>query len=240
MEDLLDSEDRTPRVDKRSLALYAVTDRKWLGDRSLADCVEQAIAGGTTFVQLREKHADRDQVVDLAYKLKPICAAAGVPFIIDDSASIAAEVEADGVHVGQHDRSCEEARKIVGPDKIVGVSVQTVEQALKAQDDGADYLGVGALFATATKGDAVAVSIDDLRAICTAVDIPVVGIGGLNADTIPLLDGTGVDGAAVVSAIFGADDCTAAARQLRDAVDAVLATPVEESDEQIEDEFRRI
>lgn len=200
---------------KDDMLLYAVTDRTWLNGRDLADCVRQAIEGGATFVQLREKDAPRDEIVALGKELAAICKQADVPFVIDDEVDIAIEVGADGVHVGQDDMACAQARAQLGPDKIVGVSAQTVEQALKAQADGADYLGVGALIPTATKPDAVDVTREELRAICEAVDIPVVGIGGLNAQTIPTIAGCGADGAAVVSAIFAADDCLQATRDLR-------------------------
>lgn len=205
----------TPGQIKESMLLYAVTDRAWLQGRTLAGCVRQVIAGGATFVQLREKEAPFDEVVALGRELVPICHEAGVPFVIDDDVEAAIACGADGVHVGQSDMACEKARELLGPDAIVGVSVQTVEQALAAQAAGASYLGVGALIPTPTKPDAVDVTFDELRAICGAVDIPVVGIGGLNARTIPQLAGSNVDGAAVVSALFAADDCEAAARELR-------------------------
>ena len=196
-----------------AMLVYAVTDRAWLEGRTLADCVKEAIDGGATFVQLREKDASREEIVKLANELLPICREANVPFVIDDEVEIALEVGADGVHVGQEDMACERARAMLGPDAIVGVSAQTVEQALEAQAAGADYLGVGALIPTPTKPDAVDVTFDQLRDICAAVDIPVVGIGGLNARTVAQLAGSGVDGAAVVSAIFAAEDCKAAARE---------------------------
>ena len=201
---------------RKSMLLYAVTDRAWLRGRSLTACVQQAIEGGATFVQLREKKAPREEVVMLARELQALCRETGVPFVINDEVDIALEVGADGVHVGQDDMACREARRRLGPDAIVGVSAQTVEQALKAQADGADYLGVGALIPTPTKPDAVDVTFGELRAICDAVDIPVVGIGGLNARTIDRLEGSGADGAAVVSAIFAADDCLEATCELRD------------------------
>jgi len=200
---------------REAMLLYAVTDRAWLRGRTLADCVRQAIEGGATFVQLREKEAPFDKVVELGRELAAICHEAGVPFVIDDDAEVAIACGADGVHVGQDDMACAKARELLGPDAIVGVSAQTVEQALQAQTDGADYLGVGALIPTPTKPDAVDVTCEELRAICDAVDIPVVGIGGLNANTIPAIAGYGADGAAVVSAIFAADDCLAATRELR-------------------------
>ena len=212
-----------PREDlRRALALYAVTDRAWLGERTLAACVEEAIAGGATFVQLREKEAPQAEVVLRARALAPLCRAAGVPFVVNDDVAAARLAGADGVHVGQDDAACADARAKLGPDVIVGVSVQTVAQALAAQADGADYLGVGAVFGTPTKPDAADVGADGLAAICAAVDIPVVAIGGLNERTVPALAGTGADGVAVVSAIFAADDIEAAARRLRAAVQAAL------------------
>ena len=207
---------------KEAMLLYAVTDRAWLGGRTLAGCVREAIEGGATFVQLREKEAPHDEVLALARELGAICREAGVPFVIDDEVDIAIESGADGVHVGQDDMACVEARRRLGAHAIVGVSVQTVEQALQAQADGADYLGVGALIPTPTKPDAVDVTFDELRAICDAVDIPVVGIGGLNARTIGQLKDSGADGAAVVSAIFAAPDCLAATRELRSVCEATF------------------
>ena len=200
---------------RESMLLYAVTDRAWLRGRSLVDCVRQVIAGGATFVQLREKNAPHAEIVALGREIARVCGEAHVPFVVDDEVEIAFEVGADGVHVGQEDMACAQARAKLGLDAIVGVSAQTVEQALAAQKAGADYLGVGALIPTQTKPDAVDVTIDELRAICSAVDIPVVGIGGLNVGTIGQLKGSGADGAAVVSALFAADDCETAARELR-------------------------
>ena len=204
------------------MRLYAVTDRAWLGGRSLEQCVSDAIDGGATFIQLREKDAPHDEVLGLARSLKNLCARRGVPFVIDDDASLACEVGADGVHVGQSDMACAHARELLGPEAIVGVSASTVQQALEAQAAGADYLGVGAVIPTDTKPDADFVSFEELKAICAVVSIPVVAIGGLNAGTLDCLRGSGVDGAAVVSAIFAADDCEAAARELRDKLEEVL------------------
>lgn len=204
------------------MLLYAVTDRAWLRGRTLAECVRGALAGGATFVQLREKDAPREEIAALGRELLGICRAAGVPFVIDDEVEIALEIGADGVHVGQDDMACERARELLGPDAIVGVSARTVDQALAAQQAGADYLGVGALVPTLTKPDAVGLTFEDLQAICEAVDIPVVGIGGLNVKTIPQFAGSKADGAAVVSAIFAADDCEAAARELRGVCEAAF------------------
>ena len=200
---------------RRAMALYAVTDRAWLGERTLSACVEEALAGGVTFLQLREKDAPRAEIVLRARTLAPLARAAGVPFVVNDDVEAAALVGVDGVHVGLDDAACVDARAALGPDAIVGVSVQTVEQALAAQAAGADYLGVGAVFGTPTKPDAADVGTDGLRAICAAADIPVVAIGGLNEQTIPALAGTGADGAAVVSAIFAADDIEARTRRVR-------------------------
>lgn len=199
---------------RSSLLLYAVTDRAWLAGRTLPDCVAKAIAGGATFIQLREKDASYTEIMELSHAILPLCQDAGIPFVIDDDIEVALAVEADGVHIGQGDTACAQARGQLGPDKIIGVSVQTLDQARAAQAAGADYLGVGALFSTATKPDADLISLDELRAICEAVDIPVVAIGGLSASTIGSLAGTGVAGVAVVSALFAADDIEESARTL--------------------------
>lgn len=207
---------------RKAMRLYAVTDSAWLEGRTLVSCVEQALRGGATFVQLRDKHASTESLVAQAGELLPVCRAAGVPFVIDDDVEAALRSGADGVHVGQDDAACAEARAALGSEAIVGVSVQTVEQALEAQEAGADYLGVGAMFSTATKTDAELVTTQTLRQICSAVDIPVVAIGGLNTRTIPCLAGSGVDGAAVVSALFAAKDVYVAARELCGVLDEVI------------------
>ena len=202
-------------VRPEQLLLYAVTDRTWLGERLLPDAVRDAVAAGATFVQLREKRASYEQKVALAREIAPICRAAGVPFVIDDDIDVAIASGADGVHVGQDDVACAEARRRLGADAIVGVSAHNVAEARAAQAAGADYLGSGALVATATKGDATPLAPAELAAICAAVDIPVVGIGGLNAQNIPRFAGLGCAGAAVVSAILAAPDVTQATRELR-------------------------
>ena len=199
---------------RNALLLYAVTDSAWLEGRALGECVDEALRGGATFVQLREKGASTDCVVELAQDLLPRCRRAGVPFVINDDVDAALLVGADGVHVGQSDAACSEARRILGPSAIVGVSVQTVDQALSAEAAGATYLGVGAMVATSTKDDAVLVSRETLREICQAVAIPVVAIGGLNEQTMDRVAGTGVDGIAVVSAVFAAQDIERATRDL--------------------------
>lgn len=203
------------------LRLYAVTDSSWLNGRSLAECVGQALAGGATFVQLREKGAATEELVALAKDLLPLCRAARVPLVVNDDVEAAALSGADGVHVGQGDAACAEARRRLGPRAIVGVSVQTVEQALAAQAAGASYLGVGAVFATSTKPDAQAVPLEELRAICRAVSIPVVAIGGIDASALSRLTHTGIAGVAVVSALFAASDIEAAARELARSLAAV-------------------
>ncbi len=204
----------TPEDIRRGMLLYAVTDSAWLHGRTLASCVREALAGGATFVQLREKHMATDELVEEAKTILPICREARVPFLIDDDVEAARLVGADGVHVGQSDTACAEARRILGPDAIVGVSAQTVEQAVAAEQAGADYLGVGALIPTPTKPDAVDVTPEELARICRAVKIPVVGIGGLHLSTVDILDGTGAAGAAVVSAIFAAEDIERDTREL--------------------------
>lgn len=204
----------TPADIRRGMLLYAVTDSAWLHGRTLAACVREALAGGATFVQLREKHMTTDELVKEARTILPICREARVPFLIDDDVEAARLVGADGVHVGQSDTACAEARRILGPDAIVGVSAQTVEQAVAAEQAGADYLGVGALIPTPTKPDAVDVTPEKLAHICRAVGIPVVGIGGLHLSTVDILDGTGAAGAAVVSAIFAAEDIERDTREL--------------------------
>lgn len=210
---------------RSSMLLYGVTDRRWLHGRHLADVARDAIAGGATFIQLREKHADHDQIVAMARELAGLCRDAGVPFVLDDEVAIAAEVGADGVHVGQDDIACAEARRLLGPDAIIGVSAHTVAQARAAQEAGADYIGAGALIATPTKPDAAVVSARELQRMTAAVDIPIVGIGGLNARTVEVLAGSGAAGAAVVSALFAAADPAAAARELRRRIEDVLAQP---------------
>ena len=207
---------------RQALTLYAVTDRTWLEGRSLAQCVEQALEGGATFIQLREKEAPSAALVLWARELKSLCEKAGVPFIINDDVEVARIMGADGVHVGQSDTACAEAREALGPDAIIGVSVQTVEQAQQAQAAGADYLGVGAIFATPTKPEAEALGIDALAAICKAVDIPVVAIGGLTKQTIPQLSGSAAAGVALVSAIFAAEDIRQTTQDLRKVTEVAL------------------
>lgn len=210
------------KCDKKDLLLYGVTDRTWLDGRDLADVVEQSILGGVTMVQLREKDLAHDTFLEEAHRIGQICRRHGVPFLIDDDVELAAAVGADGVHVGQHDMEAGMARAKVGPDMLLGVSAQTVEQALRAQAAGADYLGVGAVFPTGTKTDAEAVSYDTLKAICEAVDIPVVAIGGIGPDNVAKLAGSGICGVAVVSALYAQKDPCAAARTLLERTKAMV------------------
>ena len=196
-----------------ALKLYAVTDNAWLGERTLAECVEAALAGGATFVQLRDKQATGEALQAEAEELLALCRAAGVPFVVNDDVECALAVGADGVHVGQDDMACERARALLGPDAIVGVSAEAA---------GADYLGVGGVTGTATKPEAEVLAPEEFRAIAAAVDIPVVAIGGVNAATMPRLSELNVDGAAVVSAIFAADDIEAATRELSRIIDETL------------------
>lgn len=188
------------------MLLYAVTDRSWVGKQTLYEQVESALKGGATCVQLREKELDEAAFLEEAVEMKKLCAKYGVPFIINDNVQIAMRCGADGVHVGQSDMAAGNVRKAVGDKMIVGVSAQTVEQALAAEKAGADYLGVGAVFPTSTKSDASEVSRQTLKDICAAVDIPVTAIGGINKGNMAELSGTGVDGVALVSAIFAAED----------------------------------
>ena len=189
-----------------SLLLYAVTDRHWLGERTLYDVVRESLDGGVTFLQLREKDLDDENFYKEAVELQAMAREYGVPFVVNDNVDIAVRMDADGVHVGQSDMEAGDVRALIGPDKILGVSAQTVEQALLAEKRGADYLGVGAVFPTGSKDDADDVSFETLRAICEAVSIPVVAIGGITAENTPQLAGSGICGIAVISAIYGQKD----------------------------------
>lgn len=200
---------------KKDLLLYAVTDRSWLNGDTLYHQVEQAIQGGATFVQLREKELKQEQFLEEAKEIQKLCRKYQIPFVINDNVEIAAQIGADGVHVGQSDMEAGDVRKKLGPDKIIGVSAQTVKQALLAQKMGADYLGVGAVFHTGSKADADDVSHDTLRAICKAVDIPVIAIGGIGCGNVMQLSGSGICGIAVISALFAQPDIKAAAEELK-------------------------
>ena len=210
------------KCDKKDLLLYAVTDRSWLNAETLYSQVEKALEGGATFVQLREKHLDPDAFLQEAKEIKDLCAKYQVPFVLDDDVELALEVGADGVHVGQSDMEAGDVRAKLGEDKIVGVSAQTVEQALLAQERGADYLGVGAVFPTSSKDDAVEVDHEMVKAICEAVDIPVIAIGGITKDNVQELSGCGLCGIAVISAIFAKPDIKKATEELKAATEKMV------------------
>ena len=201
---------------KEDLLLYAVTDRAWLNGETLYSQVEKTLQGGTTFVQLREKELDHESFLAEAVELKELCARYQVPFVINDEVDIALAMDADGVHVGQSDMEAGDVRAKLGPEKIIGVSAQTVEQAILAEKRGADYLGVGAVFPTGSKDDADDVSHETLKAICEAVSIPVIAIGGISAKNVQELSGTGICGIAVISAIFAQKDIKAATEDLKE------------------------
>ena len=204
------------KCDKKDLLLYAVTDRSWLNGESLYSQVEKALKGGATFIQLREKELDEETFLEEAKELKKLCREYRVPFVINDNVEIAEACGADGVHVGQSDMEAGDVRARLGDDKLIGVSAETVEQALLAQRHGADYLGVGAVFPTGSKADASDVDHETLKAICQAVKIPVIAIGGINRENVMELAGSGICGVAVISAIFGARDIERAARDLKE------------------------
>ena len=205
------------------LRLYLITDRSWLGGRSLEDQVEAALEAGATCLQLREKHLEEEAFLAQAVRIKEIAHRHGVPLIINDNLRVALESGADGLHVGQGDLQAQKARALLGPEKILGVSARTVEQALAAQAAGADYLGVGAVFPTSTKPEAAEVPWETLGEICRAVEIPVVAIGGITAQRLPQLAGSGIAGAAVISAVFAQPDIPAAVRGLLDALERTVA-----------------
>lgn len=204
------------RLEEKDLLLYAVTDRHWLNGRTLYEVVKESLDGGATFIQLREKELDNEHFLEEAKELKKLCAEYKVPFVINDNVDIAIQMDADGVHVGQSDMEAGDVRAKLGPDKIIGVSAQTVEQAILAEKRGADYLGVGAVFPTGSKDDADDVSHETLKAICDAVSIPVIAIGGITVDNTPELAGTGICGIAVISAIYAADDIPTATAKLKE------------------------
>ena len=204
------------KCEKTAMRLYAVTDRTWTGEQTLMEQVEAALKGGATCIQLREKNLDENSVLEEAIEMKKLSAKYHVPFIINDNVDIAIKCKADGVHVGQSDMEAGNVRALAGDKMMIGVSARTVEQAVAAEKAGADYLGVGAVFGTTTKLDAKAISFNTLKAICEAVSIPVVAIGGISKSNMMQLAGSGVDGVALVSAIFAAEDIEAECRELRE------------------------
>lgn len=204
------------------LELYAVTNRHWLGNQTLFDQVKEALDGGATCIQLREKQLDEENFLKEAIEIQKLCKEYHVPFIVNDNVDIAKTMHADGIHVGQSDMEALDVRKELGKDVILGVSAQTVEQAKKAEAHGADYLGVGAVFPTGSKDDADDVSHETLKAICEAVSIPVIAIGGITQDNVTELAGSGIVGIAVISAIFAQKDITQATKNLKQATEQML------------------
>ncbi|MCR5624480.1 MAG: thiamine phosphate synthase, partial [Lachnospiraceae bacterium] len=200
---------------KNKMSLYAITDRAWLGERTLVEQVREALEGGASIIQLREKNLDYDTFLKDALELKKLCHQYNAPLIINDNVEIAKAVDADGVHVGQKDMNPTEVRTILGEDKIIGVSARNVQQAFLAELAGASYLGVGAVFPTGTKDDAKVIDFETLKSISEAVNIPIVAIGGISKDNLRQLKGSQIAGVAVVSAILAQDDIKGAAEELK-------------------------
>lgn len=213
---------KTPQNVRKSMHLYAVTDRMFLHGETLKEQVRKALDGGVTFVQIREKNIGFDEYVALSREIKAVCDEYNVPFVVNDDVDVALACGADGAHVGQDDLDSGEARRKLGPNAILGVSASTVEEALAAIESGADYLGVGAVFPTGTKLDADAVTYDMLKEICRVSTIPIVAIGGISEKNVLKLKGSGIDGIAVVSAIFGAEDIKESAKRLYELTGEVI------------------
>lgn len=209
------------KFSRDSLRLYAVTDRAWLNGRTLGQVVREAISGGATLIQLREKNLGYEVFKYEALEIQRLCREHDIPFIVNDNVNLAREVDADGVHVGQEDMDAGSVRRLIGAGKILGVSVRTPEEAVRAEAQGADYLGAGAVFHTGSKSDAVDITHEALREICSAVKIPVVAIGGITLKNARELSGTGIAGLAVISAIFASPDIAAASRELRAIADEI-------------------
>lgn len=205
-----------------SLLLYAITDRHWLNGKTLYSQVELALKGGATMIQIREKDLDENAFLKEAEQIQSLCAKYCVPFIVNDNVELAVKIGADGVHVGQSDMSAKDVRALIGKDKILGVSAQTVEQALEAQKCGADYLGTGAVFPTGSKDDAQVLGVQTLKEICSAVNIPVVAIGGISKDNILELKKSGIAGVSVISAIFAQNDIVAATAELKSLAEQIV------------------
>lgn len=211
------------KVKSEDMTLYAVTDAAWTGEKTLIQQVKEALEGGITFLQLREKHLSEKEFLREAVEIKRLTDQYQIPFVINDNIEIAQKTGADGVHVGQDDMPVEEVRKILGEDKIIGVSAHNVEEAVRAEQGGANYLGVGAVHTTATKENTSAVSMEEMKKICQTVSIPVVAIGGIKKNNMNVLSGTGVDGIAVVSAIFAAKNIKEETKELLEAVKEMKA-----------------
>ena len=211
------------KVKSEDMTLYAVTDAAWTGEKTLIQQVKEALEAGITFLQLREKHLSEKEFLREAVEIKRLTDQYQIPFVINDNIEIAQKAGADGVHVGQDDMPVEEVRKILGEDKIIGVSAHNVEEAVRAEQGGANYLGVGAVHTTATKENTSAVSMEEMKKICQTVSIPVVAIGGIKKNNMNVLSGTGVDGIAVVSAIFAAKNIKEETKELLEAVKEMKA-----------------
>lgn len=203
------------KIKREDLLLYGITDRSHLGGAELYEHVKMALDGGVTFLQLREKNREKDQVLEEACRIGELCREYNVPFVINDDPEIARLSGANGVHVGQRDMEAGRVREMLGEDKIIGVTARTVEQAIAAERSGADYLGCGAVFPTGSKSDAVELDHNTLRKICEAVNIPVIAIGGVCENNIMELKGSGICGVAVIGAIFGSDDIESASARLK-------------------------
>ena len=220
--------ERKTNADRKNLQLYAITDSHWLNGRTLYSVVKESLEGGVTFLQLREKELDEEHFLEEARELQKLCREYQVPFVINDNVDIAVAINADGVHVGQSDMEAGDVRAKLGPDKIIGVTAKTVEQAVLAQERGADYLGVGAVFHTDSKADAKEISFDTLKDICKAVSIPVIAIGGITEENVKELTGTGICGVAVISAIYAQNDIKKAAENLKNETCRMLAAEITE------------
>lgn len=199
---------------RRALLLYAVTDRSWVGEKTLYEQVKASLDGGITLLQLREKEMPYEDFLREAKDMKALAASYGVPLMINDNVDLALAVDADGVHVGQSDMEAGSVREKLGQDKIIGVSARTVLEALRAEKAGADYLGVGAVFSTSTKEDADVIAWETLKEICQSVSIPVVAIGGIKKDNVMQLAGSGAAGISVISGIYGQPDIRTACEEL--------------------------
>lgn len=210
------------KFDKKSLLLYAVTDRAYLNGRTLYECCESAIKGGATFIQIREKELESEEFISEAKKIKKLCKKYNIPFAVNDNVDVAMSVDADGVHVGQKDMRAKNVRELIGDEKILGVSVQTAEQAKKAEADGADYLGVGTVFPTNSKSDAEYVDWKTLKEICNSVNIPVIAIGGIGCENISKLKDSGICGAAAISSVFACEDIEKGTAKLKKCIKRVV------------------